>query len=323
MTDAVVIGAGISGLTCAVRLQQAGAQVTVVSADEPERTVSAVAAAVWYPSHTVIDSRVLVWARRTYEELSAQAESGAPGVVMRPTRMLLRAAAPSAPWWATGISDFRVIGAAQLGIPFAGEWQFTVPSVEMKPYLDWLTRRIASAGGRLVRARVDRFADVAALAPVVVNTTGLAAGRLAADANVYPARGQIVLVTNPGLDTSVRDEDNPAGLTYVHPRSRDVVLGGTFEPGATDCTPSASVGREIIARCSALVPELREARVLDQLVGLRPARHGGVRLALDPVELPGGVRLVHDYGHGGAGVTLAWGCADEVVTLARNATGPG
>jgi D-amino-acid oxidase len=319
MTDVAVIGAGIAGLTCAVRLQEAGAQVTLVMADEPARTVSAVAAAVWYPSHTVIDSRVVVWARRTFDELAGQAAHSAPGVVMRPTRMLLRGPSSTEPWWSAGVSDFRT---AQPAAPFTGEWQFTVPSVEMKPYLDWLTQRIASAGGRLLPRRVERLADAAALAAVVVNATGLAAGALAADPDVYPARGQIVLVTNPGLRTSVRDEENPAGLTYIHPRSRDVVLGGTFERGATDCTPSPSIGREIIARCSVLVPELRDARILDQLVGLRPAREGGVRLARDPVDLPGGVPLIHDYGHGGAGVTLAWGCADEVVRLVRGALPP-
>lgn len=134
---------------------------------------------------------------------------------------------------------------------------------------------------------------------------------------MHPARGHLVLVSNPGLHISVRDEDNPGGLTYVHPRSRDVVLGGTFEPGESDRTPSASIAREIVERCAALVPELRDARLLEQVVGLRPARHGGVRLAIDPVRLPGGGTLIHDYGHGGAGVTLAWGCADEVVGLAR------
>jgi D-amino-acid oxidase len=135
---------------------------------------------------------------------------------------------------------------------------------------------------------------------------------------VHPARGHLVFVSNPGLRTSVRDEDNPAGLTYVHPRSLDVVLGGTFEPGAWDCTPTASIGQELVEPCTALIPELRGARVLKQVVGgLRPVRHGGVRVALDPAGLPGGVRLIHDYGHGGAGVTLGWGCADEVVNLAR------
>ncbi len=315
-----MVGAGVVGLTCAVRLQEAGARVTVVTADEPARTVSGIAAAVWYPSHTLGDPRVLDWARRTFDELAAQAVHGVSGVVMRPTRMLLRAPSTPKPWWAAAVRDFRALRAAEVAAPFTGEWRFTVPTVEMKPYLDWLVQRVTGGGGVLLRRRVDRLTDVADLASIVVNATGLASGGLSDDPSVHPARGQVVLVSNPGLRTSVRDEDNPAGLTYVHPRSRDVVLGGTFEPGASDCTPSAATGQAILARCTDLVPELRGARVIDQLVGLRPARHGGARVAIDPVGLPGGIRLIHAYGHGGAGVTLGWGCADEVVSLARKSS---
>jgi D-amino-acid oxidase len=53
------------------------------------------------------------------------------------------------------------------------------------------------------------------------------------------------------------------------------------------------------------VPALRQARVLRHKVGLRPVRPA-VRL-----ERVGDV--VHCYGHGGAGITLSWGCADEVL----------
>jgi D-amino-acid oxidase len=317
MNDVVVLGGGIIGLTCAARLQQAGAKVILVTADEPAQTVSAIAAAVWYPSHTLIDSRVFDWARRTFDELAAQAGQGVPGVVMRPTRMFVRAPNPQKPWWAEAVSDFRSVQPADVPEPFTGEWQFTVPTVEMRPYLDWLVQRITSDGGVLLRRRVERLADVADLATIVVNATGLAARELAGDSNVYPARGQIVLVSNPGLHISVRDEANPLGLTYIHPRSGDIVLGGTFEANETDCTPSVAVGAAIFERCAALVPELRGARVIDQRVGLRPSREGGVRLELDPIGLPGGTRLIHDYGHGGAGVTLAWGCADEVMNLAQ------
>ncbi|MFT3770931.1 MAG: FAD-dependent oxidoreductase [Minicystis sp.] len=317
MNDVVVVGAGVVGLTCAVRLQQAGARVTVVTADEPAQTVSRIAAAVWYPTRTRGDARELRWARRTFDELALQAVHGVPGVVMRPTRMLLRAPSAQPPWWAPAVPDFRALRAADVPAPYAGEWRFTVPTVEMGPYLDWLVQRVTSGGGVLLRRRVDWLADVAGLAPLVVNATGLGARSLAEDPGVHPARGHIVIVSNPGIATSVRDEDDPAGPTYVHPRSRDIVLGGTFEPGASDLTPIAATGQAILARCTALVPELASARVLGERVGLRPAREGGARVAVDPAGLPGGVRLVHAYGHGGAGVTLGWGCADEVVDLAR------
>ncbi|MFB6393733.1 FAD-dependent oxidoreductase [Polymorphospora lycopeni] len=318
MTDVVIVGAGVVGLTSALRLQQAGARVLVLTADDPADTVSRVAAAVWYPTHTDGSARMLERAHRTFDEYADQAARGVPGVVMRPTRMLLRAPAPADPWWAPATRDFTAD--RDVPAPYTGRWRFTVPGVEMGPYLEWLAERLVAGGGRLARRRLARLADVADLAPVVVNASGLGARTLAADPAVHPARGRIVVVANPGLHVSVRDEDDPAGITYVHPRSRDVVLGGTFEPDAYDTGPDDAASAAIVARCTALVPELAGAPVLARLAGLRPARHGGPRVEADPVGLPGGVRLVHNYGHGGAGMTLAWGCADEVVSLV---SGPG
>lgn len=54
-------------------------------------------------------------------------------------------------------------------------------------------------------------------------------------------------------------------------------------------------------------------------VGLRPARDPGVRVERE-VTARGGV-LVHNYGHGGAGVTVAWGCAEEAAALAAPPSG--
>ena len=129
-------------------------------------------------------------------------------------------------------------------------------------------------------------------------------------------RGQIVLVANPGLVTSIRDEDHPDGMTYIHPRSHDVVLGGTFQPGDWNDTPDPATTEAILRRCAGLVPELADARPRREAAGLRPARHGGPRVEPAQAPLPRGTRVIHNYGHGGAGVTLSWGCADEVARLA-------
>jgi len=115
----------------------------------------------------------------------------------------------------------------------AHELCFTAPLAEMDLYLPWLRDRIVASGP-------------------------------------FPVRGQLVLVTNPGLEESTRDEDNPAGIAYVHPRRHDTVLGGTFEQGRTDMKPDPRQRAAIIARCTALVPQLRGARVLGDRVGLRP-----------------------------------------------------
>lgn len=318
MYDVVVVGAGIIGLTCALRAQRAGARVAVVTADPPERTTSSVAAAVWYPTGIRDGVRERDWAGRTYRELASQAADGVPGVTMRPARMLSRTPDRTAPWWAAAVPDLRPL---VLPAPFVGGWGFSAPVVEMARYLPWLSARIGPAGV-FRRLRISHLAEVAGLAPVVINATGLAAGALCRDPGVRPVRGQLAIVANPGLECSVRDADNPGGYTYVHPRTHDVVLGGTFEVGRWDTTPDPETGRAIVRRCVELVPELATARVIGHRVGLRPVREPGVRLEVDPVGLPGGSRLVHNYGHGGAGVSLAWGCADAVTELALTVQSP-
>jgi D-amino-acid oxidase len=299
MTDVIVVGGGVIGLTAAVRLQERGADVTVWTADEPGGTVSSVAAAVWYPSMTDGDSRVLEWATRTYEEFGRQIGDGVPGMLLRRTRMLLRETVTELPWWAAAAGRVEF---GEADDPYQKQLVFDAPLAEMGAYLPWLRGQIR----QIICRRVQSLDEAAAEAPVVVNATGLAAGRLCGDPLVHPVRGHVVIVENPGLDESVRDETGP---TYVHPRSSDVVLGGTFDVGRGDTTPDPAEAAAIVERCTALVPELRGAPIIGDRIGLRPARTGGARVERDG-------RIVHAYGHGGAGMTLSWGCADEVARLA-------
>jgi D-amino-acid oxidase len=97
----------------------------------------------------------------------------------------------------------------------------------------------------------------------------------------------------------------------VVPRSNDTLLGGQALPNDWSITPDPTIAAEIVARCAQLVPEVAGARVLEHLVGLRPGR-SSVRVEAEGTP---GALLVHNYGHGGAGVTLSWGCAEEVVRL--------
>jgi D-amino-acid oxidase len=285
MADVIVVGGGIIGLTAGVRLAEAGAAVEVWSPVEPGETVSAVAAAVWYPSRSEPDPRLVTWARAAYQEFTRQAADGVPGVRMLPTVNIAR----TDPWWAPATPGVEI--------------RFTAPAVEMETYLPWLQDRFRALGGVVARREIASFDEVPG--ERVVNATGLAAGALCGDDAVYPVRGQVVLVANPGLTTSIRDEDRSL---YIHPRSADVVLGGTFEAGRWDLEPDPAARQAIIERCAELVPELAGAAVVGEKVGLRPARHGGPR-----VERAG--RIVHAYGHGGAGMTLSWGCADEITRL--------
>jgi D-amino-acid oxidase len=105
--------------------------------------------------------------------------------------------------------------------------------------------------------------------------------------------------------------DDPP-LMYAIPRTNDCVFGGTNEVRDNLAVDPAATAR-IINECSHVL-KIDNPQVLSERVGLRPFRKSGVRLERD--QLPDGRMVIHDYGHGGSGFTLSWGCAQRVLKLA-------
>jgi D-amino-acid oxidase len=309
--DVTVVGAGVVGLTCALRLVEAGVGVQVVARDRGEATTSSVAAAVWYPYRAFPFERVLRWAEASYAEFVDLARrEPAAAVQMRAGTELLRDDGPD-PWWASAVPDLvKVSGPPHVPAGFAVGWRFTAPVVDMSRYLPWLESRLADRGVVPEQADLADLSD-ARLGAVVVDCSGLGARTLVPDPSVTPVRGQVVVVEQVGVDEWVADDADGRALTYVVPRLDDVVLGGTAEEGADDLAVDDATAAGIVARATALVPALAEARIVRHKVGLRPARPT-VRLDAEDRD---GRTIVHCYGHGGAGVTLSWGCAADVVDL--------
>lgn len=300
MSRVVVVGAGVVGLSCAVRLLEGGHRVDVLARDLPRETTSAVAAALWYPYRALPQDRVTSWAERSYAVLAGlAAEEPESGVRMLAGTEVVPAGEPD-PWWAAAVPTLERVSAG---------WSFVAPVVEMPLYLEWLASRVRTLGGTITRLSLRQLPRQGGQGGVVVNCAGLGSRLLAVDTTVTPVRGQVVHVEQHGLDRWWLDGGGSSGSapTYVVPRSHDIVVGGSDEEGDWSRTPSPELAEEILRRATRLVPSLAGARVLRHQVGLRPARPV-VRL-----ERVGGV--VHCYGHGGAGVTLSWGCADEVAAL--------
>lgn len=312
MTRVTVVGAGVVGLSCAVRLAESGHRVDVLARDLPRETTSVVAAALWYPYLALPHDRVTGWAARSYEVFAALAADPGSGVRLQQGTEVFREETGD-PWWRDAVPDLRRVRPGE-GLPsgYADGWTFVAPVVEMPVYLDWLVARLRALGGTLTRLSLAGLAAGGGGADVVVACPGLGARLFAGDRSVTPVRGQVVLVGQVGLREWWLDSAGGAP-TYVVPRSSDIVVGGTEEPGEWSRTPDRDAAREILDRAAALVPALRDAPVRQHKVGLRPARPS-VRL-----EREGDV--VHCYGHGGAGVTLSWGCADEVVALVDGGAG--
>lgn len=312
----VVIGSGISGLSTAAELLSRAHDVTVVSAEPIAATTSFLAAAVWFPTAAGPADRVAAWSKDTFTHLMQLAAEGTPGVRMCESLALYRSE-PEVPAWSQTVHAFRAAKSDELPPRYTFGYRFAVPLVEMPTFLPHLRDQVADAGAQWVRRTIRHLDDIADLAPdVVVNSAGLRAGELVGDPTIYPIRGQIVRVANPGLSVSVRDEAHPLGRAYVHPRAHDCILGGSLDPGEWDLTPNPELTQSILDRCRDLVPQLADSRVIETLVGLRPGRKE-VRVELDQSTLPG-IPVVHNYGHGGSGVTIGYGCAHEAATIIDN-----
>jgi D-amino-acid oxidase len=312
-----VVGAGVSGLTCAVRLLEEGHQVRIVTRELPPSTTSAVAGAVWFPYRVAPNERTGPWAEQSYRRFGALVEQDDAPVTMVELTMLYPEQLKEEPWWLEAVPGDRVRASERKELPmdYGDGRAVQVPCVQAPQYLDWLTRRFADLGGRIAIQSVARLDDLPEA--VIVDCAGAEAASLTGDRELTPVRGQVAYVRTHRPLRFMVDELGPNALAYILPRPDLVVLGGTAEEGDTDLTPREETTREILAKTRRMQPELAEATYIGAGVGLRPARP---KVRLEAVRLDDGRLVVHDYGHGGSGFTLSWGCADEVAAAVSAAT---
>jgi D-amino-acid oxidase len=210
------------------------------------------------------------------------------------------------------VPGFRRAAAGELPEGYQDGYVFEAPVIEMPIYLGYLMRRFESLGGQIVTRALASVDEAFAHCDRVVDCAGLGARELVGDRALTPIRGQVVRVAQVGIGRFWLDDYGPHGITYIIPRTNDCILGGTAEEGSEDLAPDAATAAAIVARCVALEPRLRDAAILEHKVGLRPGRP---TVRLEAEHWAPGKLLIHNYGHGGAGVTLSWGCAAEVVGL--------
>lgn len=273
----------------------------VVAAAMGDAITSAVAGAVWFPYRVGPPERIVVWAARTrtwLESLVATREAGADlliGYAITETS--------DSPYWTAAIPVQRA-PAPVSGAPVA--WRFSVPRVEPARFLAWLTAKL--------RDPIEvRTADLAAPGDLVINCTGLASRELVNDEALLPLLGQVVITELGTYDPhlAITDDRDPDAIFYAIPRRDELVLGGCslpWPPGAPPIADQAITDRILAQACSLglAVGPIKRVRV-----GLRPFRPT-VRLERDAAN----PRLIHNYGHGGAGFTLCRGCAETVADLA-------
>ena len=254
--DIAVIGCGALGLTTALTLQRAGADVSIYAAERTPQTRSARATGVWSPDSRIADAARApaafgdVWERMARDSWAMhRTYVGLPGqpVFWNDNYILRDAPRPDAtPQQPTSeptqpVIDFahysdriRDLGSrsrplephehpfpvdqARLGLTMT----FNVAELAARLTADFLRE-----GGRIHQMTFNTPADLSRLSePVVVNCTGYGARALWGDATITPVRGQISwLAPQPEIDYSLYY----SGVSVV-PRPDGIVvqaLGGS------------------------------------------------------------------------------------------------
>jgi D-amino-acid oxidase len=312
--NVAIVGAGVSGLTCGVVLAERGFRTAVFAEEIGQRTTSGAAAAVWFPYDARPAEKVIPWALKTYQALINLSRGPSAGVSIIELRQFSRAGEIQIPDWAIPlgtqpVTPSEVGGHLEL---FRSGFSLRVPLMDTTIYLDYLAKRFQDAGGLITpNARFEKLEDVFPEFDLVINCAGIGARELVHDDDLEPHRGQVAIVSKVNnLSCAIVCDDPP--LMYAIPRVNDCVFGGTNEISDDLVVDPDSTAR-ILDECSRVL-KIDKPNVLVQRVGLRPFRRSGVRLEYD--RLRDGRTVIHNYGHGGAGFTLSWGCAEDVLRIA-------
>ncbi|XP_070834996.1 D-aspartate oxidase [Chaetodon trifascialis] len=319
-----VVGAGVIGFSAAVCIAEALplCSVTVLAEKFSPDTTSDGAAGILFAQEfpDIPLERQKRWFKDSFDHLLAIAQSQhSPdaGVILSSGWQIFKEVpAIKKPFWSESVIGFRFMTDSELKRFPDHKFghAFTTIKCECSSYLPWLERRFRKAGGQLEKRKINSLQELSSSYDIIVNCSGLGSKTLVGDSEVYPVRGQVLKLEAPWLNHFIRDGD---GKTYIYPGIHCVTTGGTRQEDDWRLQVDEGESKSILMRCSKLEPSLSEAKVLSKWVGLRPGRRNP-RVERELVELQGRrVPVVHNYGHGGWGVTLAWGTALHALGLVK------
>lgn len=321
-----VVGAGVIGLSTATHLLERfpGKLDLTVMADSfsPSTTSDKASGVFLYSDLGLAPSQVVPttakWFSSTMKRMSfiiSSSENAKVGVSLSHGYIFWDNPQPD-PWWKDIVFGFRRVEldsaeAKALTIPPTCEEIFAFTTYILHPtcYLKWMLDKINSCRCKVVKKKISSLEELSSTYDVVINCTGLSSCKeLAKDSSLYPVQGQGLLVKAPWVKHWLLHVKTNA-ISYVIPRSLDVMLGGTAEVGNWCEDTDQAVLSGILGKCKELVPSLSGAESAGSFVGLRPGRDG---VRLERCEVAGGCVLIHCYGHGGKGLVLSWGCALDI-----------
>ncbi|KAF9579943.1 hypothetical protein BGW38_003593 [Lunasporangiospora selenospora] len=348
-----VLGAGVSGLSTALSLLEKDPSrysVKVISTHLPGEFhvdyTSPWAGAHWRSYADIADKEQQALDAATYKRFVHLADNEPEAGIMYVTGYDYWEIKPKNfvdPWFNTLLKGYRYLNKDELpqGIQF-GTTYITV-TMNAPKYLQFLQKKFLALGGMLERATLASLKELARYPhdtqgnrpDIIVNCSGLGSRNLLGvhDHQMFPMRGQIVIVKVPDeiwpkakqftMERYAEGASMGTGtVTYVIPRDNgEIVLGGTMDRWSYAEAPEEETTKAIVQRVLATRPDLfKDATILRSCVGLRPNRHGGIRVTASVEQLdwnegwdnPVAV-VAHNYGHAGFGYQASYGCAQKTV----------
>lgn len=307
-----VLGTGVIGLSTALEARYRDLAVTVYYSGYLSTTCSAKAAASFKPHEVFYDDRAHQMLLSGWQAFARMQKDHPTSGVRLHTHWEAASAPKVHERYLEVMQNVEIFAAREAPGAYQHSWKYDTFFIDMSLYLPWLRAHLESLGVRFVRVESQRFATLADLADVpedvAFNCTGLGARTLCQDNAVYAIKGQVVLVKpRPALDWSIS-----ADGFYMYPRRHDTVLGGTTEHHVYSEHNDEAVTQVLLRAHRRLLPDLTPEDVLGVAYGLRPYRKSGVRVEKETV---GNTTVIHNYGHGGAGVTLSLGSAKMALDL--------
>ena len=305
-----IIGSGVIGLTTAVLLSKSGYKVSIYTEKLAQNTTSAVAAAIWFPYNAEPKEKVSKWSAFSYNYYQELANIPNSGVKFVPLTVIEKDIKDC--WWLEAIpnNNYKKINDTNLPKDCKLGFEILVPFIESAVFLTFLENEFKKFEGKIIHQKINTFDDLDKTIPIV-NCSGLGAIELCNDQELFPVKGQIVTVAKQANIQSIilNYPVNKTGeeLSYIVVRNNDIVLGGTAINNDFNTKPNPIISQKIIKRCKKIVPDITDTTIIQEKVGLRPKRTS-IRLEKESA-------IIHNYGHGGAGFTVSWGCADAVLKL--------
>lgn len=305
-----MIGCGVSGLTTAIVMLESGYEVQIITDKLPNETTSMKAGAIWFPYEIEPKEQVNIWSLASYKKYEKLFDAAEVGISMVDTMVLIDKEEDA--WWKNAIPKNRIRKANVSEMPNGCHLGYimSVPLISPPIYLKFLFNQFKKLGGQVIIQHVNSITELETANNLIVNCTGLGSRKLMNDNSMYAIQGQIVkakVQTNINCIIDERENSSIHEFAYIFPRNDALILGGTAVNGNESTTVDDETTKRIMERCQLIEPNFQNIEIESTYVGLRPAR--------PEIRLERNGNVIHNYGHGGAGFTVAWGCAWAVRDL--------